>query len=78
MEKIEPYETSIDNIHKLGLWHQTFACWVVNKENGVIYLQLRGSKNRIGANTFDASASGHLSSNEKPEDGFRELKEVIC
>lgn len=75
--EIEPYHTSIDNIHKLGLWHQTFACWLVNKNENIIYLQLRGPKNRIGANTFDASASGHLSTKEKPENGFRELEEEL-
>ena len=75
--KLKPYHTSIDNIHKLGLWHQTFACWLVNKDENVIYLQLRGPKNRVGANTFDATASGHLAFNEKIEDGFRELKEEL-
>ena len=74
--KKEPYHTTIDNIHKLGLWHQTFACWLVDKNEQIIYLQLRGPKNRVGANTFDATASGHLSHNEIPEDGFRELKEL--
>lgn len=75
--KTEPYHTTIDNIHKLGLWHQTFACWLVDKNEQIIYLQLRGPKNRVGANTFDATASGHLSHNEIPEDGFRELNEEL-
>lgn len=68
---------SIDEVHAKGLWHQTFACWVFNPSAQVIYLQLRGSKNRVGANTFDASASGHLSAGEKPTDGFRELEEEL-
>ena len=42
--ELKPYHTSIDNIHKLGFWHQTFACWLVNKDENVIYLQLRGPK----------------------------------
>ncbi len=68
---------SIDEIHQKGLWHQTFACWVYNPNKKVIYLQLRGPKNRIGAGTFDASASGHLSANETKEDGFREVYEEL-
>ena len=46
------------------------------KENK-IFLQLRGPKNRIGPNTFDATTSGHLISGEKPIDGFRELEEEL-
>lgn len=74
---IEPKTTTIDVVHQQGLWHQTFACWLVNPKNNKIFLQLRGPKNRIGPNTFDASASGHLSSGEKPIDGFREAEEEL-
>ncbi len=74
---IEPKSTTIDIVHQQGLWHQTFACWLVNPKENVIYLQLRGPKNRIGPNTLDASASGHLSAGEKPIDGFRELTEEL-
>ncbi|MBR5129975.1 MAG: NUDIX domain-containing protein [Alphaproteobacteria bacterium] len=69
--------TSIDEIHQKGLWHQTFACWLYNPCKKVIYLQLRGPRNRIGANTFDASSSGHLSAGETKENGFRELYEEL-
>ena len=74
---IEPYSATIDLVHKQGLWHQTFACWLINPKENKIFLQLRGPKNRIGPNTFDASASGHLASGEKPIDGFRELEEEL-
>ncbi len=74
---IEPKSTTIDIVHQKGLWHQTFACWLVNPKENTIYLQLRGPKNRIGPNTFDASASGHLSAGEAPIDGFRELEEEL-
>ena len=70
-------QTSIDEIHQKGLWHQTFACWLYHPQKRVIYLQLRGPKNRVGANTFDASGSGHLSAGETKEDGFRELAEEL-
>lgn len=74
---IAPFVETIDMVHRLGYWHQTFACWLVNSDENKIYLQLRGPRNRIGPNTFDASASGHLASGEKPIDGFRELKEEL-
>ena len=69
--------TSIDEIHQKGLWHQTVAFWVYNKEKKIVYLQLRGPKNRVGPNTFDASSGGHLSAGETKEDGIRELKEEL-
>lgn len=74
---LDPPTASIDEVHKKGLWHQTFACWVVNPQKRTILLQLRGPRNRIDPGSFDASASGHLSSGEKPEDGFRELHEEL-
>lgn len=85
MEQLDTFDSdmnrvgvaSIDEVHAKGLWHQTFACWVFNPKTQVIYLQLRGPKNRVGANTFDASASGHLSAAETRKDGFRELEEEI-
>ncbi len=74
---IEPFVATIDAVHQKGLWHQTFACWLVNPKENKIFLQLRGIQNRIGPNTFDASASGHLASGEAPIDGFRELEEEL-
>ena len=68
---------TIDVIHQKGLWHQTFACWLINPDENKIFFQLRGPKNKVGPNTLDASASGHLSSGENPEDGFRELYEEL-
>lgn len=77
LNPLTPACTDIDTVHKQGLWHQTFACWLINPEKKEVFLQLRGAKNRVGANTFDASASGHLSSGELPENGFRELEEEL-
>lgn len=74
---IEPNSTTIDVVHQKGLWHQTFACWLVNPKENIVFSQLRGKKNRIGPNTFDASASGHLSAGEKPIEGFREAEEEL-
>lgn len=79
MNPIEPLVATIDVVHKEGLWHPTFACWVVRKDSvrPAVLLQLRGPKNRIDPNTFDISSAGHLSANEEPADGLRELKEEI-
>ena len=70
-------QVSIDEIHQKGLWHQTVAFWLFNKEKKIVYLQLRGPKNRVGPNTFDAPSGGHLSAGETKEDGVRELKEEL-
>ncbi len=76
-QPLSPPVATIDRVHQEGLWHQTFACWLINEKEKSIFLQLRGPKNRIDPGSFDASAGGHLSSGEKPEDGFRELKEEL-
>lgn len=68
---------SIDCVHQQGLWHQTFACWLVCPQKNKICLQLRGPNNRVDASSFDASASGHLSAGESPVNGFREVYEEL-
>lgn len=75
--KLSPPQRTIDDVHKLGLWHKTFACWLIHPQRATIYLQLRGPRNRIDPSSYDASASGHLEIGESPEDGFRELEEEL-
>lgn len=38
-----------DEVHRLGLWHETFHCWFVSKEQDMlhIYLQLRSELKKI-------------------------------
>lgn len=67
----------MDDVHQQGLWHSSFACWLVSPQRQTLVLQLRGTKNRFDPGTFDASASGHLEAGEQPEDGFRELHEEL-
>ena len=74
---LTPSIACIDDVHKKGLWHQTFACWIVNPQKNSLLMQLRGARNRIDPGSLDASASGHLATGEKPEDGFRELHEEL-
>lgn len=77
MDPVEPFIANIDEVHTQGLWHKTFACWVVNEKTKKVYLQLRGPKNRNDPNTLDISSSGHLRSGEDPMKSSRELKEEL-
>lgn len=76
-QPLDPPSASIDVVHQDGLWHQTFACWLVNRARRTVILQLRGPNNRIDPGSFDASASGHLVTGETPDQGFRELEEEL-
>jgi len=73
---LDPPVASIDEVHRLGLWHVTFACWLVSPR-GTVLIQKRGARNRIDPGSYDASASGHLSAGETPEDGWRECREEL-
>jgi len=68
---------SYDIVHQKGMWHNTFACWLINEERNSVIFQLRGPKNRVDPGSFDASAGGHLAAGEEAEDGFRELEEEL-
>lgn len=76
-QPLDPSVATIDEVHQRGLWHQTFACWLVNPESQTVMWQMRGLHNRIDPGSFDASASGHLAAGEKHADGFRELEEEV-
>lgn len=67
------------DVHKKGLWHETFQCWLVSKEEKkhYIYLQKRSSSKKDFPNLFDITAAGHLLSNETIHDGIREVKEEL-
>ncbi len=64
-------------VHTKGMWHHTFACWLINEERNTVIFQLRGPNNKVDPGSFDASAGGHLASGEVAEDGFRELEEEL-
>jgi 8-oxo-dGTP pyrophosphatase MutT (NUDIX family) len=73
---LDPPFLSIDDVHRRGLWHRTFACWLVSPR-GTVLLQKRGPRNRIDPGSYDAAASGHLRAGETPDDGWRELHEEL-
>lgn len=68
-----------NEVHRRGLWHETFHCWLVGQEpEGLsIYLQLRSQQKRDYAGLLDITAAGHLLAHETPEDGIRELQEEL-
>lgn len=66
-------------VHRAGLWHQTFHCWVVHQtpDGDFLVLQRRHSSKDTHPNKLDISAAGHLEVGERPPDGVRELREEL-
>lgn len=68
-----------EQIHKLGLWHETFQCWFIGKYEGkqYVYLQLRSDLKKDYPGLLDITAAGHLLASETVFDGIREVKEEL-
>ena len=65
-------KTTRDEVHKLGLWHNTVHCWLYDSL-GNIYFQIRKEEKK-----FYTTASGHVAAGETVKQGFgREIKEEI-
>lgn len=66
-------------VHRLGLWHQTFHCWVLHRsaEGDYLILQRRHSSKDTYPDKLDISCAGHLAAGESPADGVRELEEEL-
>jgi isopentenyldiphosphate isomerase len=79
MTPIAPFRMEKDDVHKHGIWHQTFHCWMFRRDpsGDKILLQLRGADKQDNPNTFDISAAGHLQTGETPTDGLREVEEEL-
>jgi len=65
-----------NEVHRKGLWHQSFLCWIVRPGGGLI-VQLRGRNKSTNPGKFDVSCAGHILSGESVKDGIRELKEEL-
>jgi len=67
------------DVHALGLWHQTFQCWIVAERNGQqsLLFQMRHPGKDTFPSLLDISCAGHLVAGEKLEDGVRELEEEL-
>ncbi len=67
-------------VHRLGLWHQVFHCWVVSgtaEAGWELLFQLRHPDKETFPDCLDTSCAGHLLAGETPEDGLRELEEEL-
>ncbi|MFD4704281.1 NUDIX domain-containing protein [Gottfriedia sp. NPDC058432] len=72
-------EASRSEVHKEGLWHETFHCWLLSivEDQASIYFQIRSHQKKDYPNLFDITAAGHLLSTETVQDGLREVKEEL-
>lgn len=68
-----------EEVHRLGLWHEAFHCWIVSREGDTdyIYLQLRSPMKKDYPNLLDITAAGHILAHESVSDGVREIKEEL-
>ena len=68
-----------EEVHRIGLWHESFHCWIVSREEEIdyLYLQLRCQFKKDHPNLFDITSAGHLLAHETVEDGIREIKEEL-
>ncbi|MBK1811290.1 NUDIX domain-containing protein [Clostridium sp. YIM B02505] len=66
-------------VHKEGLWHQTFHCWIIRKNGDRRYIlfQKRANEKEDSPNLLDISAAGHLLAGETKELGVREIEEEL-
>lgn len=70
---------SRDEVHKNGLWHETFHCWFLSRERGknFLYFQIRSKDKKDYPDLLDITAAGHLLAHETVEDGIREIEEEL-
>ena len=66
-------------VHRLGLWHQTFHCWIYRVVEGQIEIlfQKRHPQKDTCPNLLDITSAGHLLASEQPSEGVRELYEEL-
>lgn len=64
-----------DIIHKKGLWHETFHCWLVDEAN--VFIQKRSATKNDFPSLYDITAAGHLLADEDIIDGIREVEEEL-
>ena len=64
-----------EKVHKKGLWHETFHCWLVDGTN--VFIQKRSATKKDFPSLYDITAAGHLMANEEIMDGIREIEEEL-
>ena len=55
-------DESRDKVHREGLWHETFHCWLVDDK--FVYIQKRSAMKKDFPGLFDITAAGHILSTE--------------
>lgn len=67
------------DVHRLGLWHQTFHAWIVTETDGTpfVWFQRRSMKKQQYPGMWDITVAGHLLCGEQPVDGLREIQEEL-
>jgi isopentenyldiphosphate isomerase len=69
-----------NTVHAHGLWHKTFHCWVIFKDQqgvGWVILQKRSERKGSWPGYVDVTAAGHYLAGETTLDGLREVQEEI-
>jgi len=67
-------------VHKEGLWHRSFHCWFIfRNESGedLLILQKRSHFKKAWPNKMDITAAGHYIQSEGIEGGLREIREEL-
>jgi isopentenyldiphosphate isomerase len=66
-------------VHKEGLWHQTFQCWFVRSIEGTayVYWQERHETKADFPGLLDITAAGHMGAGETLEEAVREIEEEL-
>ena len=68
-------EETREAIHKKGLWHETFHCWLTDGVH--VFIQKRSATKKDFPSLYDITAAGHLMVNEEIMDGVREIEEEL-
>lgn len=64
-------------VHRRGLYHRCFHCWIADSEKGLLFVQRRVQSKDTWPGRLDTTAAGHLASGESALDGLRELEEEL-
>ena len=53
-------------VHREGLWHHTFHCWLIEQDSGKIVFQKRSEHKPLFPGKLDVSVAGHCRADESP------------
>ncbi len=67
------------DVHRDGDWHRAIHVWIYgeDEDGAFIVVQRRGLDKDTWPGAIDATAAGHLTAGETPEDAFREIEEEL-